>query len=81
LVEIDGKVEFVEVAVAATEHQDLNHYVLNNTEGKWLIAKCERTSLEEDNKDLWVEDEVATLSARTTDADRVKNSKLKDYII
>ena len=81
LVDVAGKVEFVEVAVAATEHQDLNHYVLNNTEGKWLIAKCERTSLEEDNKDLWVEDEVATLSARTTDADRVKNSKLKDYII
>lgn len=81
LVEVDGKVEFVEVAVDATEHQDLNYHVINNTEGKWLIASCERTSLEEDNKDLWVESEVATLSARTTDADRVKSSKLKDYII
>lgn len=79
LVEIDGKVEFVEVSVAATEHQDLNHYVLNNTEGKWLIASCERTSLEEDNKDLWVEEEVAALA--TTAADKVKSSKVKDYII
>ncbi len=81
LVEIDGRVEFIEAVVAATEHQDLNYYVLNNTEGKWLIASCERTSLEEDNKNLWVEEEVATLSARTTDADRVKSSKVKDYII
>lgn len=55
IVEIDGKVELVEMAVAATEHQDLNYYVINNTEGRWLIAICKRISLEQDNKDIWTE--------------------------
>ena len=84
IVDNNGQVELIEVVVAATEHQDLNHYVINNTEGRWLIAGCERTDLEADNENILVESEaasVAPLSARTTDADRVKNSKLKDYII
>ena len=54
LVEIDGKVEFVFMEVAVTEHSDLNHYIINNTEGRWLIAVCKRTSLEADNRDLWI---------------------------
>ena len=54
LAEIDGKIEFIVMSVAATEHSDLNHYIINNTQRKWLIAVCERTSLEADNKDLWI---------------------------
>lgn len=53
LAEIDGKIEFIMISVVATDHTNLNYYIINNTERRWLVAICERIPLEADNKDLW----------------------------